>query len=322
MFEILDVKRANYYKWLKHSKSERDLKNEELADLVRKYDEKFNHTLGYRMMTDRINRDENKNYNDKQVYKVMKILGIKSIIRPKRRSCTVRKSNNTAKNNLERDFNASRPNEKWVTDVTEFKYGKNNENKLYLSLILDLYDRYPVGYEISDHNNNELVFNTFRTAVDANPGAHPLFHSDGGFQYTSPVFVRMLKDNGMEQSMSRVHCCIDNGPMEGFWGILKCEIYHYGKKYETREELEPSSRVSGSEIISTNSKNSYNGKREKLEEEIKEWIRYYSDERYQRRFGVKTPYEVRSEALCNENPVQYPIPENKAIQKYKATHYA
>ena len=74
MFEILDVKRANYYKWLKHSKSERDLENEELADLVRKYDEKFNHTLGYRMMTDRINRDENKNYNDKQVYKVMKIL--------------------------------------------------------------------------------------------------------------------------------------------------------------------------------------------------------------------------------------------------------
>ena len=295
MFEILDVKRANYYKWLKHSKSERDLENEELADLVRKYDEKFNHTLGYRMMTDRINRDENKNYNDKQVYKVMKILGIKSIIRPKRRSCTVRKSNNTAKNNLKRDFNASRPNEKWVTDVTEFKYGKNNENKLYLSLILDLYDRYPVGYEISDHNNNELVFNTFRTAVEANPGAHPLFHSDGGFQYTSPVFVRMLKDNGMEQSMSRVHCCIDNGPMEGFWGILKCEIYHYGKKYETREELE---------------------------EAIREWIRYYSHERYQRRFGVKTPYEVRSEALCNENPVQYPIPENKAIQKYKAAHYA
>ena len=107
--------------------------------------------------------------------------------------------------------------------------------------------------------------------------------------------MRMLKDNGMEQSMSRVHCCIDNGPMEGFWGILKCEIYHYGKKYETREELE---------------------------EAIKEWIRYYSHERYQRRFGVRTPYEVRSEALCNENPVQYPIPENKAIQKYKAAHYA
>lgn len=177
MLEILGVKRANYYKWLRRNKSERDLENEELADFIRKYDEKFNHTLGYRMMTDRINRDENKNYNDKRVYKVMKILGIKSIIRPKRRSCTVRKSNNTAKNNLKRDFNASRPNEKWVTDVTEFKYGKNNENKLYLSLILDLYDRYPVGYEINDRNDNRLVFNTFRSAVEANPGAHPLFHS-------------------------------------------------------------------------------------------------------------------------------------------------
>ena len=65
MFEILGVKRANYYKWLKHSKTERDLENEELAGFVRKYDKKFNHTLGYRMMTDRINRDENKNYNDK-----------------------------------------------------------------------------------------------------------------------------------------------------------------------------------------------------------------------------------------------------------------
>ena len=269
MFEILGVKRANYYKWLKHNKSERDLENEELADFIRKYDEKFNHTLGYRMMTDRINRDENKNYNDKQVYKVMKILGIKSIIRPKRRSCTVRKSNNTAKNNLKRDFNASRPNEKWVTDVTEFKYGKNNENKLYLSLILDLYDRYPVGYAISDHNDNSLVFGTFRSAVDANPGAHPLFHSDGGFQYTSPVFVRMLKDNGMEQSMSRVHCCIDNGPMEGFWGILKREMY-YRQHFHDRSTLIAA---------------------------ITNYINYYNNHRLQRKLNIMTPMEYHNQYI-------------------------
>ena len=146
MLKILGVKKANYYKWLNHEKSTHDLENEELAGYIKKYDEMFDHTLGYRMMTDRINRDEHKHYNDKQVYKVMRILGIQSIIRPKRRSCTVRKNNNTAKNNLKREFNTSRPNEKWVTDVTEFKYGKHNENKLYLSLILDLYDRFPVGY--------------------------------------------------------------------------------------------------------------------------------------------------------------------------------
>ena len=85
----------------------------------------------------------------------------------------------------------------------------------------------------------------------------------------------MLKENNMKQSKSRVYCCIDNGPMEGFWGILKCEMYHYGKKYETKEELE---------------------------EAIIKWISYYTYKRYQRRFGVKTPNEVRTEALNNESP--------------------
>ncbi len=80
MCSILGVKRANYYKWLKHEKSKRDLANEELAELIKKYDEIHDHTLGYRMMADRINRDENKKYTDKQVYKIMHILGIQSVI--------------------------------------------------------------------------------------------------------------------------------------------------------------------------------------------------------------------------------------------------
>jgi len=294
MCKILGVKRANYYKWTHHEKSIRDLENEELAGYILKYHEKFNGLLGYRMMTDRINRDENKHYNDKQVYKVMKILGIQSIIRPKRQSCTVRRNNNTAKNVLDRNFNANKPNEKWVTDITEFKYGVKNEHKLYFSAFLDLYDRSIVGYKISDHNDNPLVFHTFENALIQNPDAHPLFHSDGGYQYTSPAFVHMLKQQGMTQSMSRVHCCIDNGPMEGFWGIMKCEMYHYGKRYDTKEELVKA---------------------------IENWIHYYMYIRYQRRFGVRTPYEVRCAALESENPVQYPIPENKRIIKYKLTHY-
>ena len=159
---------------------------------------------------------------------------------------------------------------------------------------LDLYDRIVVGYEVGDHNNNILVFNTFDKAVKDNPNVHPLFHSDGGFQYTSPAFINMLKGHGMTQSMSRVHCCIDNGPMEGFWGIMKCEMYHYGKHYNTKDELIKA---------------------------INDWIHYYMYERYQRRFGVKTPYEVRSEAFSLQTPNQYPIPENKRIIKYKREHY-
>ncbi len=293
MCSILGVKRANYYKWLHHEKSKYDIENEELAEFIKKYDEMFDHILGYRMMCDRINRDEGKNYNDKRVYKIMKALGIKSRIRSKRKSCTVRKGNNTAKNILKRDFNASKPNEKWVTDVTEFKYGKHKEKKLYLSVFLDLYDKSPVGYEIGEHNDNPLVFNSFDKAVTANPSAYPLAHSDGGYQYTSPTFIKLLKEHDMIQSMSRVHCCIDNGPMEGFWGIMKCEMY-YGKHYETKEELEKA---------------------------IDNWMYYYTFVRYQRRFGVKTPYEVRLAALNNPKPTYYPIPENKAIIKYKQEHY-
>ena len=294
MCRILGVKRANYYKWLHHEKSEIDKENEEIAEFIREYHKKYNGLLGYRMMADRINRDHNKNYSDKRIYKIMRILGIHSVIRPKRRSCTVRKSNNTAKNHLNREFNASRPNEKWITDVTEFKYGPHNEYKLYLSAFLDLYDRTVVSYEIGDRNNNILVFNTFDKAVKENPDAHPLFHSDGGFQYTSPAFINKLKEQGMTQSMSRVHSCIDNGPMEGLWGIMKCEMYHYGKQYNTKKELIKA---------------------------INEWMHYYMYERYQRRYGVKTPYEVRSEALSLQTPNQYPIPENKRIIKYKQEHY-
>ena len=294
MCSILGVKRANYYKWLHHKKSQRDIENEELAELIKKYYDKHNGLLGYRMMADRINRDENRSYSDKRVYKIMRILDMHSIIRPKRKNCTIRRNNNTAKNILNRDFNASRPNEKWATDVTEFKYGPKNDKKLYLSLFLDLYDRSVVGYEVGESNNNPLVFKTFENAIKDNPDAHPLFHSDGGFQYTSPSFITMLKNQGMTQSMSRVHCCIDNGPMEGFWEIMKCEMYHYGKHYNTKDELIKA---------------------------IDDWIYYYTYVRYQRRFGVRTPYEVRCEALASKQPNQYPIPENKRITKYKQTNY-
>ena len=138
-----------------------------------------------------------------------------------------------AENVLNREFKSDKPNEKWLTDVSEFKYGTGDDKKkgkIYLSVILDLCGKRPVAYEYSDHNNNPLVFNTFDKALAANPGATPLFHSDRGYQYTSKTFRQKIIDAGMNQSMSRVARCIDNGPMEGFWGIMKREMY-YGRKY-------------------------------------------------------------------------------------------
>ena len=169
-----------------------------------------------------------------------------------------------AENLLGRNFKAEAPNQKWLTDVTEFKYYVNGEkHKVYLSAILDLYDRRIVSYVIGDSNNNSLVFKTFEQATKHNPDAHPLFHSDRGFQYTSRGFHSKLEEAGMQQSMSRVGKCIDNGPMEGFWGILKRERY-YGKRFHDRETLVKM---------------------------VSDYIYYYNNKRLQRNLGVLTPME-------------------------------
>ena len=136
-------------------------------------------------------------------------------------------------------------------------------HKIYLSAILDLYDRRIVQYVISDHNDNPIVFDTFKATVKANPDAHPLFHSDRGFQYTNQTFHHMLEEAGMTQSMSRVAHCIDNSPMEGFWGILKREKYS-GSRFTSKQEFV---RM------------------------IRDYIYYYNTQRVQRNLGVVTPME-------------------------------
>ena len=158
----------------------------------------------------------------------MKKLGIHSVIRKKKKKNINAKTDETAENILQRNFYATAPNQKWATDVTEFKV-PGEKKKLYLSAIIDLYDRYPVAYVISSRNDNRLVFKTFDKAIAANPAAKPIFHSDRGFQYTSREFKKKLENQKMEQSMSRVGHCIDNGPTEGFWGIIKTEMYQMYK---------------------------------------------------------------------------------------------
>lgn len=195
--------------------------------------------MGYRRIRDELERNHNIHVNDKRVLRIGRVLQIKSTIKQRRHGCTIsaKSPEHIAKNYLNRQFKAERPNRKWLTDVTEFKYYVGPEvRKLYLSAILDLYDRRIVAFVIGDSNNNPLVFETFDAAIAAAPGAHPLFHSDRGFQYTSRVFHEKLKNAGMKQSMSRVAHCLDNGPMKGFWGILKREMY-YGYKFTEREEL-------------------------------------------------------------------------------------
>ena len=235
---ILGVSRAAYYRWLSGKKCAREQENEEIAELVEQIHTE-NPDKGYRRIKDDLTHDHNLNVNDKRVLRICRSLDIKSTIKYKNNGCTRQAANplHIADNLLNRQFRASKPNEKWLTDVTEFKWYEDSVvHKLYLSAILALYDRRIVAFVIRDRNDNPLVFDTLDAAIAANPNAHPLFHSDRGFQYTNRVFYNKLQAAKMTQSMSRVGKCIDNEPMEGFWGILKRERY-YGRRFASCEEL-------------------------------------------------------------------------------------
>ena len=268
----LHVSRAGYYQWRSGKLSSRAVENRRIADKVKEI-----HTSspdkGYRRIRDDLARYYDTPVNDKRVRRICQSLGIKSTLKFARHGCTRSASEpqHTAKNILNRQFHADRPNEKWLTDVTEFKYYIGPViHKVYLSAILDLCDRRIVAAVIRDTNDNALVYETFDTAVADNPGAHPLFHSDRGFQYTTQVFHDKLVAAGMTQSMSRVGKCVDNGPMEGFWGILKRERY-YGRRFTSREELVNM---------------------------IEDYILYYNSRRLQRGLGVLTPFEKHTLAMA------------------------
>ncbi len=218
-------------------------------------------------MTIKLNREHDLKVNHKRIFRLMRILNLKSVCRRKRKIYVKSIPEITAGNVLNREFDSAKFGEKWLTDVTEMKYG--SESKAYLSAILDLGDKSIVSFVIGNSNNNELVFKTFDIAHSTHPNVKPIFHSDRGYQYTSKNFKKKLDSAGMIQSMSRVSRCIDNGPMEAFWGMLKSEMY-YLRKFSTFDELK---------------------------EEVIEYINYYNNQRYQKRLNCMTPLEYRQYLL-------------------------
>ena len=197
-------------------------------------------------MTIKLNRENDFHVNQKRIYRLMQILGLKSVCRRKRTHYIKSTPQVTAENVL-----------------TEMKYGAGS--KAYLSAILDLGDKSIISFVIGHSNNNALVFETFDIAHEQYPDAKPIFHSDRGYQYTSKAFKKKLDDAGMIQSMSRVSRCIDNGPMEAFWGMLKSEMY-YLKRFHSYEELKQA---------------------------VIDYIEYYNGSRYQKRLNCMTPLEYR-----------------------------
>lgn len=247
------------------------MENEDILKDIHLLYQQVEGIYGYRRMTLTINRkrkEANKTrINEKRVYRLMQVNGLKSVIRRKRKPYRKSPAHHVAENVLNREFTAEKPNEKWCTDVTEFKYG--NGKKAYLSSIIDLYDGSIVSYVVGHSNNNWLVFKTFQAVLPyLKEDEHPMIHSDRGFQYTSREFKRIVDEAKLTQSMSRVGRCIDNSPIEAFWGTLKCEKY-YLHKYDSFKVLKQA---------------------------IDDYIHFYNHQRYQKRLNGLSPLEFRAQA--------------------------
>ena len=188
---------------------------------------------GYRRITAEL-RNRNLPLNHKTVQRLMKDLGLVCRVRMKKYRSYKGEVGKIAPNLLNRDFHADRPNQKWVTDVTEFSlFGE----KLYLSPVLDLCSSDLVSYTISERPVLSMVTTMLEKAFEKIPdNTNLILHSDQGWQYQHKQYQRMLREKGIRQSMSRRGNCLDNAVIENFFGLLKSELL-YLQDFESMEHF-------------------------------------------------------------------------------------
>ncbi|WEK28789.1 MAG: IS3 family transposase [Candidatus Pseudomonas phytovorans] len=206
--------------------------------------------------------------NKKVIERLMAALGLQSLVRPKKYQSYRGVVGKIAPNLLERNFVAQRPNQKWVSDVTEFKVA---EQKLYLSPVMDLYNGEIIAYETASRPQYSLVGNMLDKALKT-LGEKPklVLHTDQGWQYQQGQYRHQLRSRGVKQSMSRKGNCLDNAAMESFFGTLKSEFF-YLKRFESIDELKAG---------------------------LDEYIHYYNHDRIKLRLNGLSPVEYRTQAAA------------------------
>ncbi|WP_420902110.1 IS3 family transposase [Pseudomonas chlororaphis] len=221
---------------------------------------------GYRRVTAHL-RQDGCVINHKAVQRLMQMQGLKSLVRPKKYRSYRGPSNVHSPHLLQRQFQADAPQQKWVTDVTEFSV---RGEKLYLSPVMDLYNGEIVAYEMRDKPDFQLVRSMLEKALCKLKGqSAPLLHSDQGWQYQMPAYRRQLADKGVVQSMSRRGNCLDNAAMESFFAIVKSELFHL-RKFGSTEEL----RI-----------------------ELMRYIHYYNHHRIKMKLNGLSPVQFRTQAM-------------------------
>ena len=263
MCRFFNVSRSGYYDYVK--RMDIPAKDLPLAKKIKECQDKCGRTYGYRRVHLWLER-ENIHHNPKTILRVMQKYNLLSVVRRKKYR-NYGEYLHRYPNLLNRDFNADRPNQKWVTDIS---YIKTGQGTLYLSVIRDLYDNSIVAYKTGTEQNINLVLSTIKAAKKKERVTTELqLHSDQGFQYTSPAYFNLTKSYGITPSMSRRGNPYDNAMAENFFSILKTEcIYRTNlKTYEDARIL------------------------------ISEYIHFYNNERIQLKTKL-TPLEKRSQYVA------------------------
>jgi len=264
LLKVTELPRSVFY-YHRQARQVQD-KYGEVKKRIRSIYDEHRGRYGYRRITATLNQLGEK-INHKTVQRLMGELNLKSLVRPKKYRSFNGDIGVAAPNELARQFEATTPNQKWATDVTEFKVG---DEKLYLSPLLDLYNGEVIAFETS----RRPVFEMVRSMLDKGlarllPHERPLLHSDQGWHYRMPHYQATLSERGIVQSMSRKGNCHDNAAMESFFGVLKTEFF-YLNKFTSIEELRAG---------------------------LSEYIRYYNNDRIKLKLKGLSPVQYRTQAM-------------------------
>jgi putative transposase len=237
----------------------------EVKEVIQQIFDEHHSRYGYRRITLEL-RNRGIKLNHKTVRRLMIEMGLKCLVRMKKYRSYRGKVGNIAPNILERDFKATQPNEKWVTDVTEFHlYGE----KLYLSPILDLYNGEIIAYNLESRPIYPLVSKMLDKAFEQlKDGDFPILHSDQGWHYQMKQYQYALKEQGITQSMSRKGNCLDNAVIENFFGLLKSELL-YLEEFDSMEHFK---------------------------QEVENYIHYYNHKRIKAKLKGMSPVQYRIHA--------------------------
>ena len=264
--DIAGVTRSGYYKWIKrHMKpSKKQSEDIEIKKMILKCHKKLRGIYGYRRIQVWLKATYNLHLNHKRIQRLMSELGIKAVIRKKRPYYGKKEAYVISENHLNREFQASKPNEKWVTDITYLIF---NGQRLYLSAIKDLYNNEIVAYETSRRNDLKLVLDTLKKAKKKRNVKGILLHSDQGSQYTSRQYNQLLKKYQMKASMSRRGNCWDNACMENFFSHFKVECFHLHSFRKANE----------------------------VKLAVRKYMYFYNHHRFQKKLNNLSPYKYRTQ---------------------------